>query len=171
MRVILFGTFNSGSSALASVLHHLGVKMYDVPHGSHFEDKGVMRQLTQFHKSGTEGKEVVEYFKTHFARLGDGVTGIKHPLLPLFAEEVIQAAGGDAKLIWINRSAVRSMRGLLRRRWYPAPEARMLLLTIYGRIVEALWDRDHLEIQFNRLLTEPLAVAPGARRLSRARER
>lgn len=140
MRFAILGLYNSGSSALAGMLHRLGANLgppfwRDRPgHQSHiYEADDLAKQLRQWWAEPLLVEQVDRTQRT--AWLGDWIrrqeshcpapAGAKHPLLALCASEVSIAWGEGTRFIWAYRPLGESIAGLTRRGWFPGREAAM----------------------------------------------
>jgi len=87
--VAVLGTYSSGSSAIAGVLHHLGVVMGTQFHGGHFEAAWMADQLRRWwsepdlEESATSKERIAVFRQWMHDRQGDSrsAVGLKHPLL------------------------------------------------------------------------------------------
>ena len=103
--------------------------------------------------------------------------GAKHPLLPLVADELVDAWGSETRFVWSWRSIETSIVRLKKRKWWPGCEARMQQ-RIWRSINEFLVGRSHRKIRFENLKTKPrqeidqlidfLGLTPTPKQISRA---
>ena len=162
MRIAVLGLYNSGSTALAGVLHHLGVYMGGPPFfADYYEPLDVGTELRRWWKEpdlveSTAADIRVRWLADWLAlkeAAGFAAIGIKHPLLCLSAPDVEQAWGDDVCYIWSKRSLEDSIAGLKRRNWYAHPAA------MQNKLCDALnrftANHEHLEIEYSELLEKP----------------
>src|SRR5436190_16197088 len=105
-RIAVLGLYRSGSTVVAGVLHHLGVDMGAPFYGGYYESDWVSKQLRVWWDEGGELQEKVqqskrvkvlaEWMKEREAS-GARWVGIKHPLLSLCGEDLLQAWGEETR--------------------------------------------------------------------------
>ena len=168
-RVAVLGLYRSGSSAVAGVLHHLGVDMgrpfweplepaappfYESAalaerlrawwHEPSLEEKVPRPERVRFLAEWVEGRE----------RPGAAWVGAKHPLLSLCGDDLLEAWGAGTRWLWAHRPPDESIRSLAALGWWPGREA---------FVQSRLWDaagrffagRDHLRVELARLRADP----------------
>ena len=105
-RIAVLGVYRSGSTAVAGALHHLGVDM-GPPYSGGITSPGLSKQLRQWwdeprlqEKVG-RAKRVRVLAQWIQEREQGGVkwVGMKHPLLSLCGEDLVQAWGEDTRFI------------------------------------------------------------------------
>ena len=162
MRIAVLGLFNSGSTALAGVLHHLGVHMGGPPFfQDKFEPTDVANQLRKWWNEPQLVESVSADVRVRW--LADWITqkedagftdiGIKHPLLCLSAPDVEQAWGNDVRYIWSKRSLEESIAALKRRNWYAHPTE--MQETLWTALTPFTADHEHLAIAYSDLVANP----------------
>lgn len=139
-RFAILGLYNSGSSALAGMLHRLGANLGPPFWGDRpgrqsnvYEAGDLAQQLRDWWAEPQLVEQVGREART--AWLGEWMrqqeerspapAGAKHPLLALCAREVLAAWGGETRIIWAWRPLDESVAGLVRRGWFPGREAAM----------------------------------------------
>jgi hypothetical protein len=137
MRFAILGLYNSGSSALAGMLHRLGANLGppfwgDDPPGTGtlHEADDLARELRRWWaepllQAQVTPAERVAYLAAWMARheaSGTAPCGAKHPLLSLCGPDLLSAWGGDTLFIWSWRPLPESIAGLTRRRWFEGRE-------------------------------------------------
>lgn len=140
MRLAILGLYNSGSSAIAGMLHRLGVNMGapywensdDNSPQNHYEPFKLAERLRDWWDEPNLTERVraarrVRYLKRWIAEqeCWGLSTGAKHPLLSLCGRDLLAAWGEDARLIWSYRPLTESISGLQRRGWFSGRETQM----------------------------------------------
>jgi len=137
-RIAVLGLYNSGSTAIAGVLHRLGVNMGppfwrssdDNDPNNYYEPVDLSWHLRRWwNEPGitekTAAADRVRFLKgwidlqecTH-----PGPSGAKHPLLSLCGDDLSTAWGPETRFIWSWRPLDQSIAGLQRRGWFPGYE-------------------------------------------------
>lgn len=137
MRFAVLGLYNSGSSALAGMLHRLGANLGppfwgDDPPGTGtlHEADDLARELRRWWaepllEARVTPAERIAYLEAWMARheaAGAAPCGAKHPLLSLCGPDLLAAWGADTRFIWSWRPLDESIAGLTRRGWFPGRE-------------------------------------------------
>ncbi|HEY1687024.1 MAG TPA: hypothetical protein VGG19_19850 [Tepidisphaeraceae bacterium] len=148
-RIAVLGLYNSGSTALAGMLHRLGVNMgapfwrnsHEIDPENYYEPYDIARQMRKWwsepllidHGSSAER---VRFFRD-WLQLQEskcaGPVGLKHPLLSLCIKELMTACGNDVRFVWCWREFDESVDGLNRRRWFDH--------RLVAPLQQRLWDR------------------------------
>lgn len=137
-RIAVLGLYNSGSTAIAGVLHRLGVNM-----GPPFWRSSDDNDLHNFYEpvdlswhlrrwwnepgiiEKTDAADRIRFLE-RWIELQEcthpGPSGAKHPLLSLCGDDLITAWGADIQFIWSWRPLEQSIAGLQRRGWFPGYE-------------------------------------------------
>lgn len=137
MRFAVLGLYNSGSSALAGMLHRLGANVGppfwgDRPgrtRGWH-EPDDLARDLRRWWAEPLLEEQVTagerrSYLAAWIARQEAGSLascGAKHPLLSLCGPDLRAAWGPGTRFLWSRRPLADSIAGLSRRGWFPGRE-------------------------------------------------
>jgi FkbM family methyltransferase len=161
-RVAVLGLYSSGSTATATVLHRLGVKLGHRFFADYYEPLWLSEQLRKWWHE-PDLKEVVP--REHRVRIfsnwmkelqrdGHFCVGAKHPLLTLCGPDLIEAWGPETKFIWTSRPLDESIRSLKRRGWWPGREE-ALQTQLWTAAKSFFESQPHLRIEFENLLREP----------------
>ncbi len=162
MRIAVLGLFNSGSTALAGVLHRLGVNMGGPPfHMQFYEPEDLAAKLRLWWSEPelveSAGLDERVRFLTEWIerkeREGFTEIGIKHPLLCLSALDVEKAWGPGVCYIWSKRDLIDSIGGLERRHWYANPAA--MQLRLWDALIDFVATRQHLRVSYTELVGNP----------------
>jgi hypothetical protein len=107
--VIVLGCYRSGTSAIAGVLHHLGVpmgKQFDPPTKNNVKGYWEDVEFKKFHQFfDTNNKQLMDdYAALIKSREEQELWGLKDPLLCLLLEEFVSNLSCDHKLIVCRRS-------------------------------------------------------------------
>jgi hypothetical protein len=175
-RIAVLGLYNSGSTALAGMLHRLGVNM-----GSPFWMNSGERDSENFYEPYDLSRQMrrwwiepaliarvsaadrVGYFRDWMALQEwkcSGPVGAKHPLLSLCAAELATAWGADVCLLWSWRSFDESLAGLRRRGWFPEE----FIAPLQKRLWDALCELDAaqhnlIKLDWNAVKSNPIEAA------------
>lgn len=161
IRIAILGLYRSGSSALAGVLHHLGVEMGAPFFGDYFESAEISEHLRHWWNEPhlTESVSFEERVATFRRWASERETkavpaiGLKHPLLTLCGDDLISAWGENVHFIWTSRSLQRSIQSLVRKDWWPnAEDVQRKLWRVLTRFVAR---QPHLRVDFEHLMTDP----------------
>jgi hypothetical protein len=137
-RIAVVGLYNSGSTAIAGVLHLLGVSMGppfwrssdDDDPNNYYEPVDLSWHLRRWWNEPeiiekTAAADRIRFLK-RWIELQEcahpGPSGAKHPLLSLCGDDLITAWGPDTQFIWCWRPLDQSIAGLQRRGWFPGSE-------------------------------------------------
>lgn len=194
MRIAVLGLYNSGSTAIAGMLHRMGVNMgppfwmdsnEDSPE-NHYEARDLSHRLRkwwdepQLVERASKRRRVC-YLKRWISRQersGAPATGAKHPLLSLCGQDLLAAWGESTRLIWCHRPLADSISGLQKREWFKGREAEVqqrLWAALCGleqsgvRITKLEWSR--VKSDPNAAVNELaniLGIRPSMERLERA---
>lgn len=142
-RIVVLGTHNSGSSAVAGILHHLGINMGppfwetsdENSEKNHYEPLGLTQVITKWWDEPRIVERVSRQFRFEYfqswaesreAISPDSSIGIKHPLLAFCCKELLEAWGTETRFIWSWRPKVESVDGLKRRGWFKGFEESLI---------------------------------------------
>ncbi|HEU5117270.1 MAG TPA: hypothetical protein VFT74_11445 [Isosphaeraceae bacterium] len=171
--IAVIGLYNSGSTAIAGLLHRLGVDMGapfwkvsdDGSRANYYEPWDLSARLREWWNE-PEIQERVDR-QTRLAYLTDwrlgrasdhsGPTGAKHPLLSLCGGEILEAWGASTRLLRAWRPLEESVERLKARRWFPGHED-PLQQRLWEASEELCAQRPHLRIDYHRLKHDPNAV-------------
>lgn len=160
--VAVLGTYSSGSSAVAGVLHHLGVVMGKQLFSNHFEAAWMAEQLRRWwsepdleEKATSTARIAIFRQWLHDMQRDSGTAvGLKHPLLALCCDDLVEAWGRETKFIWSHRALGESIVSLERRAWWPGKE-QAIQSRLYSAAETFFSNRPHLTIDFSDLKTHP----------------
>jgi hypothetical protein len=181
VRIAVVGLYNSGSTAMAGMLHRLGVNMgppfWTTSEEGHARNYYEPNDLAWHLRRWWAEPLLVERIDAPrriavFARwmalqesIRPGRVGAKHPLLSLCGPDLVEAWGAETRFIWAWRPLEDSVRQLAARGWFRGHEA---------GLQRRLWDALHAleaspagveRIEWTRMRSDP---AWGAARLAAA---
>lgn len=160
-RIAILGCYRSGTTAVAGALHHLGVDMgapffegfyeaadlskhlrkwWDEPH---LVEKASQAKRIRVLKQWIEGRE----------KGGAQWVGMKHPLLSLCGEDLVQAWGPETKFIRCCRPLEESIDSL--KRLGRKLDGAFLQGTLMGALDGFFAGREHLSIEFADFMSDP----------------
>lgn len=138
MRFAILGLYNSGSTALAGMLHRLGANMGppfwatddDQSESNFYEPRDLSENIRHWYGEPHIGiqpsnlEQRIGFLKAWIKHQENLrlPAGAKHPLLSLCGHELITAWGANTQLIWAYRDFDASVRGLERRGWFRGHE-------------------------------------------------
>ena len=168
-RIAVLGLYSSGSTAIAGVLHRLGVNMgppfwcnsNDESNYNYYEPYGLSKKLRKwwkepYIKEKTGPSKRIRYFSQWIQeqeRASAGrATGAKHPLLSLCGDDLLQAWGQGTKFIWAHRPLQKSIERLKVRGWFQRkvpPEE--LQTTLWNSLERFFARQNHFCIDFQQM--------------------
>jgi hypothetical protein len=167
MRFAVLGLYNSGSSALAGMLHHLGANLGPPFWHNTFESSELAAALRTWWDeprltecvAADERQATLAAWIDRQEAASTMPAGAKHPLLSLCAPQLHAAWGADTRFLWARRPLGESVDGLTRRGWFPGREAAMQerLWTAIDAFVGT--GADVTPIDFAQILDDPPATA------------
>jgi hypothetical protein len=138
IRIAVLGLYNSGSTAIAHVLHELGVNMGapfwmcddDGAPNNFYEPRDLAARLREWWDEPhvverTKAVDRTNFLRCWIASKGAGRAGAKHPLLSLCADDLVDAWGTTTRFIWCRRPLDRSILKLKSRGWFKGHEERL----------------------------------------------
>jgi hypothetical protein len=174
-RLAIVGLYNSGSSGVAAMLHHLGVDLGGPFHRDpaargpvrHYESADLADALRAWWRepalaecaSAAERVAGLAAWADRHARADGTPLAAKHPLLSLCGPDLLEAWGPGTRFIWSWRPLAQSVAGLARRGWFRGHES---------AIQERLWTAllaleasgaDVVRIEWPQALADPPAAA------------
>lgn len=184
MRVVVLGTYRSGSSAVAGVLNRLGVNLGAPYWGEYFESEKLSEMLRAWWsepklratvstatrieelRRWIDGLETSSAESVDVTRVGEATSnvkmmGAKHPLLCLSAFDISAAWGPETRFIWTRRLLEDSIRSLEQQGWWSDSERiQRTLFEAAERFFadEALRERC-LVIEHQSMLADPVDMA------------
>lgn len=172
-RIAVLGLFNSGSTALAGVLHRLGVDMgapfwkrsEDNAPDNFYEPDDLSRQLRLWWnqpqlREASDRQDRLAYLKDWIEareRTHPGPVGAKHPLLALCGDEILEGWGSSVLILRVCRPYDESLKRLQARCWFPGHEEH-LQRTVWDATEAFCARHPHLPVSYQRLRTEQAAV-------------
>jgi hypothetical protein len=160
-KVAVIGLYRSGSSAIAGVLHRLGVDMGGPFKAPYCEPDDLSAWLRiwwdepRLREAVDRSERIAALSRWLHARqqMGSRTIGAKHPLLCLTGDDLLEAWGADTQFIWAYRSMEESIASLNKTRWWPNSE----------RMQHYLWNKaasffartNHLKMTHNDLINDP----------------
>ena len=184
-RVAVLGPYRSGSSAIAGILHHLGVVMGREFWGEYYEPRDLAEQLRAWWNepemqptiSAADRAAGLARWLHDIEKDGPAAVGAKHPLLTLCGPDLTAAWGSDVRFIQACRPLEESIASLARCGWWPGREPE-----IQEKLAAAAADffagANNLRIDFADTLADPatvvdriighLGIDPGADRRAQA---
>ena len=160
-RIAILGVYRSGSTAVAGALHHLGVDMGPPFFEGFYESAGLSKQLRRWwdeprlvEKVGQAKRvRVLERWIKEREEGGARWVGMKHPLLSLCGEDLVQAWGPEARFVRCCRPLGDSIDSL--KRLGRAVNGDFLQGTLLAALDRFFAGREHLAIEFADLMTNP----------------
>jgi hypothetical protein len=172
-RIAVLGLYNSGSTALAGVLHRLSVHMGppfwrnsdDHSPENYYEPCDLSCQLRAWWdephlREQADPTTRIAYLANWIQRRQQrhqGPIGIKQPLLSLCGEDILQAWGSDTIFFWAWRPLAESIARLRARKWFPNREEhaqRCLWQAVEGFCAK----QPHCQVEYHRWKSETAAV-------------
>lgn len=158
--IAVLGTYRSGSSAVAGVLHYLGVDMGAPFWGQHFESAELSQALRHWWSeprllpamSAARRQVHLRAWLTGRQREA-GLVGAKHPLLSLCGEDLLQAWGAEVRFVWCQRPLQDSIDSLQKQAWWAEAERIQRLLD--NANCEFFREHSFVPIAFDELLEAP----------------
>jgi hypothetical protein len=120
-RILVVGTFNSGSTALAGAMERLGVDMCG-PLTAHNEPKALHGEYDYrfLHGEPPSREEVLQDYRC-IIKNRRRPCAVKTPFNALVSDGALAALGKNARIIWIQRDLEISIARLRERRWTMQP--------------------------------------------------
>ena len=127
LRIAVVGTYRSGSTAIAGILHHLGVDMGCSSDSQYFEPKDLSEALRRWWSEprlvrSHPVERQIEHLKGWVESKKNLLVGAKHPLMSLSAPQIERAWGVTTKFVWCKRPLEESIISLTRKGWWPDSE-------------------------------------------------
>lgn len=175
-RVAVVGLYNSGSSAVAGMLHRLGVFMgppfwnnsRELDPENHYESHDLAWHLRQWWQEPKLIESMPPVRRRAYLKkwvelqetLATGPVGAKHPLLAMCLDDLSVAWGDSLHIVRIGRPLPDSLAGLVRRRWFPGFEQN-LQLSILSRMETHLAKSSAplLSLEWGELCNDPVGHA------------
>lgn len=160
MRIAVVGTYRSGSTAVAGVLHYLGVDLGAPFWGNYYESDELAAMLRSWwcephlvELSLPEQRrcQLTEWIQK--LERSSPVVGAKHPLLSLSLDDLMHSWGSSTQFIWCQRPIEQSIASLERCGWWPASER--IQRTLHNALEAFFHWRPCLAIAFDDTLSQP----------------
>jgi hypothetical protein len=160
-RIAVLGVYRSGSTAVAGALHHWGVDMGPPFFEGFYESAGLSEQLRRWwdeprlREKVSQAKRirVLAQWIQERERGGARWVGLKHPLLSLCGEDLLQAWGPETRFIRCCRPLEDSINSL--RRLGRKVDGAFLQGTLMAALDRFLAGREHLAVEFADLMSNP----------------
>ena len=160
-RIAVLGVYRSGSTAVAGALHHLGVDMGPPFFEGFYESACLSEQLRRWwdeprlREKVRQAKRIrvlAQWIKER-EQGGAKWVGMKHPLLSLCGEDLVQAWGPETRFIRCCRPLEDSINSL--KRLGRTVDGEFLQGTLMAALDRFLAGREHLAIEFADLMGNP----------------
>lgn len=160
-RIAVLGVYRSGSTAVAGALHRLGVDMGPPFFEGFYESAGLSKQLRKWwdeprlREKVSQAKRVPALAQWIQEREAGGArwVGMKHPLLSLCGEDLVQAWGPETRFIRCCRPLEDSINSL--KRLGRSVDGAFLQGTLMAALDRFFAGREHLAIEFADLMSNP----------------
>ena len=146
---------------MAGVLHHLGVDMGAPFYGGYYESEWLSKQLRKWwnepHLEEKVGQAkrvrvLAEWIQEREQR-GAKWAGMKHPLLSLCGEDLVQAWGEETRFIRCNRPLDDSIESL--KRLGGRVDSEFVQRTLLAELDRFFAGRQHLQVEFADMMNRP----------------
>ncbi|MEI6782438.1 MAG: sulfotransferase [Verrucomicrobiota bacterium] len=160
-RIAVLGVYRSGSTAVAGALHHLGADMGPPFFEGFYESAGLSKQLRKWwdeprlREQVSQPKRVRALAQWIQEREAGGArwVGMKHPLLSLCGEDLVQAWGPETRFIRCCRPLADSIDSL--KRLGRSVDGEFLQGTLMAALDRFFAGREHLAVEFADLMSNP----------------
>lgn len=160
-RIAVLGVYRSGSTAVAGALHRLGVDMGPPFFEGFYESAGLSKQLRKWwdephlREKVSQAKRIRVLAQWIREREQGGARwmGMKHPLLSLCGEDLVQAWGPETRFIRCCRPLEDSIDSL--KRLGRTVDGAFLQGTLMAALDRFLARREHLAVEFADLMSNP----------------
>jgi hypothetical protein len=162
-RVAVLGLYRSGSTAVAGVLHHLGVDMGPPFFHNYYESAWLSQKLRVWwnepeNTTKTPATKRIRILKRWIQKQetrGSKWVGMKHPLLSLCGPDLMAAWGPSVRFIWTCRPLEKSINSLVKLKWWSDSRSEHTQRSLWTATANFLEDREHLRIDFSQMMAEP----------------
>ena len=160
--VVVVGTYRSGSSAVAGILHFLRVDMGSPYWGAHFEALDLSRALRQWWSeprlvasmtAERRQQHLGAWLTSRQAAAHGRPVGAKHPLLSLCNRDVYQAWGNATRFVWCRRPLEESVRSLVKMNWWS--DCRRIQRQLHQANCQFFADVTAIEVPYAELRAAP----------------
>jgi len=160
-RIAVLGLFRSGSTAVAGVLHHLGVDMGAPFFGGYYESEWLSKQLRRWWDeprlqekvAQTERVRVLAKWVRDREKAGARWVGMKHPLLSLCGEDLLEAWGKETAFIRCCRPRRESIESL--GQMGGDCDSEFVQTTLMNALDRFFGDQEHFQISFADMMQSP----------------
>jgi hypothetical protein len=160
-RIAVLGVYRSGSTAVAGALHYLGVDMGAPFFEGFYESAGLSKQLRKWFDepylvervASAKRVRVLTDWIQEREKAGAPWVGMKHPLLSLCGEDIVQAWGPETKFIRCCRPLADSIDSL--KRLGRSVDGAHLQGTLMAALDKFFAGREHLSVEFADLMSNP----------------
>jgi hypothetical protein len=160
-RIAVLGVYRSGSTAVAGALHHLGVDMGPPFFEGFYESAGLSAQLRRWWDEPrlrekvkqAKRNQILEQWIKEREQGGAKWVGMKHPLLSLCGEDLVQAWGPDTRFVRCCRPLGDSIDSL--KRLGRKVDGVSMQGTLMAALDRFFAGREHLAIEFADLMGNP----------------
>jgi hypothetical protein len=163
IRIAVLGLYRSGSTAVAGILHHLGIHMGKEFWGHYYEPLWLSQQLREWWNEPhlvekTSREERIRVLAKWIAeREADShtVCGAKHPLLSLCGADLVSAWGPQTRFVWSHRAPEDSIASLESEGWWASEIAHGCQRTLWDEVSRFFSEQPHHRVEHLRLLNDP----------------
>ena len=164
VRIAVAGLYRSGSTAIAGILHRLGVDMGPPFYENYYESFFLSAQLRLWWQepfiiervSSEHRVQLLKQWISQSKMVNAKAVGAKHPLFCLCCDDILSAWGHNTRFVWAYRSLETSVASLARQGWWHPLECR--------RVQEILWEEanlffsknNHFRLEYEELVREPI---------------
>jgi hypothetical protein len=160
-RIAVLGLYRSGSTAVAGVLHHLGVDMGAPFYDGYYESEWLSAQLRLWwdeprlqEKVGhAERVRVLSRWIEEREQAGSQWGGMKHPLLSLCGEDLLQAWGRETSFIRCCRPLDESIQSLIKLKY--RGDSAAVQKKLFAELERFFTNQQHLIMEFSDLMQDP----------------
>jgi hypothetical protein len=163
--IAVLGTFRSGSSALAGVLHYLGVDMGYPFYLDFYEPEDLSEKLRRWWSQpwlneATLKEERIDGLTNWVQNRREnysGPIGAKHPLLSLCGHDLLEAWGESTKFLWSYRPVGDSICSLQKVGWWRGSEKHIQTQLFFA--CEKFFTRQPcLRVTYSEMVDDPAVV-------------
>ena len=161
-RVAVLGLYRSGSTVVAGVLQHLGVDMGAPFYGNYYESEWLSEQLRRWWDEPRLREKVSQKKRVRILaewvqkreQAGASWVGMKHPLLSLSGDDLVQAWGGETKFIRCCRPLDESVASMKKGMCYRG-DAQLVQGTLLVALDRFFAGHRCLEVSFANMMNQP----------------
>jgi hypothetical protein len=166
--IAVLGAFRSGSSALAGVLHYLGVDMGAPFYMDYYEPEDLSEKLriwwnqpwlNEVAPKEERVNELTNWIKNRRENYS-GPIGAKHPLLSLCGRDLLDAWGNSTKFLWSYRPVGDSIYSLQKLGWWRGSEKYIQTQLFFG-CEKFFGCQPCLRVTYSEMVDDPAMVIQG----------